>query len=150
MIFFDLQFLSILVHCKFGLTRSIKHQYIGFNQYCIQINPNLRLKKYFLPWSISEISLKSEICLILPQSRSWFYHMNVLKNDFFDATMKLSCIFYELGQKNTEKYEKSNLGVLRQKSNKVAMVHRIQESSLEFQRVSYEIARSSWSSMSAF
>ena len=48
--------------------------------------------------------------------------MNVLKIGFFDSIMKLPCIFYELGHRNTEKCEKSNLGVLRQKPTKTTIV----------------------------
>ena len=92
-------------------------------------------------------------CFLLNLKNVWklsLASVNALKIVFFGSIIEVPCISYEFGQRSTKKYEKSNLGVLRQKSNKVAMVHRIQESSLEFQRVSYEIARSSWSSMSAF
>ena len=122
MIFLTYTFLSNLLQYEFDLIRSTKHQDIGFNQNCIQIDPNTGLKKYFLLSSINKIALKLEKCLILPCFRSWFYHMNVLKSGFFGSIMKLPCIFYKLGQRNTEKCEKFTLGVLRQKSTKTAIV----------------------------
>ena len=51
--------------------------------------------------------------------------MNVLKNVFFGSIIEPPCIFYELGQRNTKKYEKSNLGVLRQKSTKTAVIFNV-------------------------
>ena len=53
--------------------------------------------------------------------------MNVLRSEFFCLSMKLPSIFYELGQRNTEKCEKSNLWILRQKSTKMATVQYVKE-----------------------
>ena len=59
-------FFSNLLQYKFDLIRSIKHHHMGFNQNCIQIDPNVGLRKYFLPWSINKIALKLEKCLVFP------------------------------------------------------------------------------------